>query len=135
MEFWPELCNRLGKSCFNTGSRRCGGLPARWSCSKDVFPKLLGRRQGDFSVLQEVPPLPKLRTANAFMPQRIHEIRRGGAGEAVLASSEGRIISWMKLKAESRYSRGDPGIHPAIRFASVSGWMRPDQGVGQATAM
>jgi hypothetical protein len=62
----------------------------------------LGRRQGDFTVLQKVPPLPKLRTANAFMPQRIHEIRRGGAGEAVLASSEGRIIPWMKLKPESR---------------------------------
>ena len=53
-------------------------------------------------MLQEVAPLPKLGTANAFMPQRIHEICRGGAGEAILASSEGWIIPWMKFKAESR---------------------------------
>jgi hypothetical protein len=62
----------------------------------------LGSNQGDFTVLQKVPLLPKLGAANAFMPQRIYEIRRGGAGEAILASSEGRIIPWMKLKAESR---------------------------------
>jgi hypothetical protein len=53
-------------------------------------------------VLQKVPPLPKLGAADAFMPRRIHEIRRGGTGEAILASSEGRIIPLMKLKAKSR---------------------------------
>ena len=79
--------------------------------------------------------MPELGAANALMPQRIHEICRGGAGEAILASSEGWIISWMKLKAESRQSRGDPGVHPAIRFTPLSWWMRPDQGVGQAAAM
>jgi hypothetical protein len=95
----------------------------------------LGRRQGDLTVLQEVAPLPKLGTANAFMPQRIHEIRRSGAGEAVLASSEGRIIPLRKLKAKSGESRGDPGVNPAIRFTPLTGWMRPDQGVGQAATM
>jgi hypothetical protein len=61
----------------------------------------LGWSQRDFTVLQKVPPLPKLGAADAFMPRRIHEIRRGGTGETILASSEGRILPLLKLKAES----------------------------------
>ena len=93
------------------------------------------RIQGDFPVLQQVTPFPELGTADAFAAVGIDQIRCCGLRKTV-SNDCGRFGNpGLEMQAQDLQSLLKALVHLGISLPALTGWIGPDQGIGESAGM
>ena len=91
--------------------------------------------QRDFTVLQKVALFPELSTADAFAAARIDQVSSCGLRKTVINNSFRCSHPRREAQAKIPESLLQALIHLGVSLPSLTGWVCPDQGIGESARM